>query len=336
MRRKLTAYVTILVFFSLCLVPSLGLLVVGESGGSVREQVEQAPRWGGEVLTETANWLGNHFALRRELITLWARLNARLGTSVEEQVILGREGWLYFTPTLRDFTGEHLGAEELENIARHLSRLQREAEERGMTFLFTVAPNKNTLYPEYMPAWAQQRRGEGNLSLLTPYLDRYGVNYVDLTALDMPYYRTDSHWTAEGAAMAADTLLEALGYEGGFAAGEFEGQGLHRGDLFEMLYPAADGEETEIVYRPGFRFESLNDPNNGNAMVIRTACADGSGRLLCWRDSFGIALYPYLAERFETAEFRRSTDYTLPESGYDVVILEIVERNLNTLSEVYP
>ena len=32
---------------------------------------------------------------------------------------------------------------------------------------------------------------------------------------------------------------------------------------------------------------------------------------LCWRDSFGIALYPYLAETFHDAVFSRSATYDL-------------------------
>ncbi|MBR1659071.1 MAG: methyltransferase, partial [Oscillospiraceae bacterium] len=73
--------------------------------------------------------------------------------------------------------------------------LQAEAAERGTAFIFTVAPNKNSLYPEEMPAWAEGKHEEANIVRLFPWLERYGVNYVDLFGLNMPYYRTDSHWT---------------------------------------------------------------------------------------------------------------------------------------------
>lgn len=331
MKKHLVSYLTIACFLLLCLLPSLGILVFGQSRAAANEILAPAPRWGSGVLRETADWLASRFALRQPMVTAWARLNALLGTSAEEQVILGRDGWLFYTPTLEDFSGARLTDAELEQIARRLAALQAEAEAKGARFLFTVAPNKNSLYGAHMPAWTRDGHDGADIVRLRPLLERYGVHYADLFALNMPYYRTDSHWTAEGAAMAADALLTALDRESAFAAADFAESGLHRGDLYEMLYPALPGEEAEIVYAPGFTFENLNEPNGGNAITIRTACAGGTGRLRCWRDSFGIALYPYLAESFESAVFSRSPDYSLPDGEYDVLLLEIVERNLGQL-----
>lgn len=322
----------------LLLTPSLGMLILGESVAAANERLAPRPElreadggFNARVLNEAADYLADHFALRQELVSLWAGLNAGLlGSSTEEQVLLGRDGWLYYAPTLPDYTGQALSDEALEAIARRLADLQAEAESRGAVFLFTVAPNKNSLYPEHMPAAYPNRHEAGNLARLTPYLEQYGVRYVDLSALPLPYYRTDTHWTAEGAAMAADALLAALGRESAYAAGPFT-QGAPRvGDLYEMLYPARAGAEAEVVYGEALRFDALNDPKGGNAITIRTQ-GGGQGSLYCWRDSFGIALYPYLADAFASAAFSRSTDYTLPDGGYDAVILELAERNLGKL-----
>ena len=106
------------------------------------------------------------------------------------------------------------------------------------------------------------------------------------------------------------------------------------GDLYQMLYPTGKGRETELVYGPGFTYTTASDPRGGNAITIRTSSESGSGRLYCRRDSFGIALYPYLAEAFESAEFSRSSDWSVESFtglGADTVILEIVERNIPTL-----
>ena len=92
-------------------------------------------------------------------------------------------------------------------------------------------------------------------------------------------------------------------------------------------------EEREVI-APGFSFKLANDPNGGNALRIRSECDGQSGTLLCWRDSFGISLYPYLADAFETATFSRAADYDparFADTEYDTVILEIVERNLPRL-----
>lgn len=326
--------VYIALFLLLCLLPSLGILIFGESGAAANEILSPRPRWGWEMLSQTGDYLADHFAMRQPMVTLWSRLNAALGRSSDEQVLLGREGWLYYSPSLPDYLGEHLSEEELERIARNLASLQRQCEESGRRFLFTIAPNKNSLYPEHMPAWAVNRHEEANSVRLRPLLEKYGVPYADLFALDLPYYRTDTHWTAEGAARGADAILAALGRESGFAARSFAAQGRHLGDLYEMLYPGTVGAEAAIVDTTGFSHEALGKLNGGNAMNIRTRNAAGEGSLFCWRDSFGIALYPYLAEAYAEAVFSRSTDYRLPEGDWDTLVLEIVERNLPNLLDI--
>ena len=57
------------------------------------------------------------------------------------------------------------------------------------------------------------------------------------------YFKTDSHWNAKGAALAADALLAALSRESDYFPGTVSAGNTHRGDLYEMLYPA--GKELE-------------------------------------------------------------------------------------------
>ena len=337
--KKVCSILYIALALLLCLTPSLGLLIFGESGAAANQRLAPSPSlrdqdgaWNLSVLSDSADWLADHFALRQQLVSLWSRLNADLlRSSPEEQVILGRDDWLFFAPTLPDYTGQSLSEAELDAVAAHLEQIQAEAESRGARFLFTVAPNKNSLWPQAMPNAYPDRHEESTLVRLLPYLEQHGVHYADLFSLPMPYYRTDTHWTAEGAAMAADRLLAALGRESAYASGPFlKGQEPISGDLYEMLYPAFSAREEAQIYAGELRFEHLTPPKGGNAITIRTE-GNGSGSLFCWRDSFGIALYPYLADAFAQACFSRSADYSLPEGAYDAVILEIVERSIPSL-----
>lgn len=338
MKKKVCTLVYIALALLLCLTPSLGMLLFGESGAAANQQLAARPRlrerdgsWNAQVLSDSADWLADRFALRQELVGIWSGLNARLlSSSTQDQVLLGREGWLYFAPTLPDYTGQALSERELEAAADRLAALQAEAESRGARFLLLVAPNKNSLWPQAMPAAYPRNHEAGNWEKLRPLLDKRGVAYADLFALALPYYRTDTHWTAEGAAMAADAALAALDRDSAYADAEFSLGGLRKGDLYEMLYPAGPGSEREVLRAAPLAFVHLNEPKEGNAITIRTA-GEGSGSLFCWRDSFGIALYPYLADAFAEACFSRSTDYSLPEGSYDAVILEIVERSIPLL-----
>ena len=334
------------VFLLLCLIPSVGMLIGGPSPLLANESAPRTPAFldrdghpNPSVLADTTDYIGTRFALRPLLVSARSFLyETLLHTSAEKQVTLGENGELYYSSTLDDYCGVGLSDDELRLIAARLAEIQAQVERDGGQFVFAVAPNKNSVIPERMPARFPADRAGANYTRLLPLLREAGVNCVDLCALlsDCPelYYRTDSHWTAEGAALAADALLASLNRESRFAAGPFSEAGTHIGDLYPMLYPVGKGRDSELVYSPGFSYETASDPRGGNAITIRTTTRGQTGSLYCRRDSFGIALYPYLAEAFGTAEFSRSANYSAEAFsglGADAVILEIVERNLSLL-----
>ena len=342
MRKAKLIFISI--FIVLCLIPSVGMLIFGEAQPAANEVLASRPSAttrSGELnlsfLSDVSDYIADRFAFRQELATAWAGVNAKLlGTSIEEQVILGSDGWLYFSDTLPDYMGQGMSDTELRHLANDLALMQEYIESQGKRFIFTVAPNKNSIYPEHMPDYIENRHSESSAVRVGAYLDAAGVNYLDLFDIlgseDSLYYETDTHWNFRGAALAADGLLNMLGRSGGYSTASFAATEKHRGDLYEMLYPAGRATETAPVYGGEFSYVCETDPNGGNAITIKTACDGGIGWLMCWRDSFGIALYPYLAQSFAAATFSRSADYdlTLADSA-DTVIIELVERNLSNI-----
>ena len=338
--KKFGSLLYIALFLLLLLLPVLGLAVFGEAQPSANEILTPRPRltepdgsFNAAFLSDFSDYIGDRFALRQEFVTAWAWLNARLlHTSVEEQVVLGQDGWLYNAETLDDYMGRGLTDGQLQSAARNLALMAEYAESRGAAFLFTLAPNKNSLYPERMPDYIPAGSGS-NASRLPAFLAVEGVPYADLFAAfrgqdEVLYYETDSHWTNRGAALAADRLLAALGRDRAYFAGPFPAPAEHLGDLYEMLYPA--GKRTEADVSMAFRYSTDRDPNGGDAISIRSH-SEGSGSLLCYRDSFGAALYPYLAEDFGEALFSRQAAWDLTRIGElsaDTVLLELVERNI--------
>lgn len=341
---KKAKLIFISIFIVLCLIPSVGMLIFGEAQPAANEVLAGRPSVttrSGELnlsfLSDVSDYIADRFAFRQELATAWAGVNAKLlGTSVEEQVILGSDGWLYFSDTLPDYMGQGMSDTELRYLANDLALMQEYIESQGKHFIFTVAPNKNSIYSEHMPEYIENRHSESNAARVGAYLDAAGVNYLDLFDIlgneENLYYKTDTHWNSRGAALAADGLLNMLDRGGDYSTASFAVSEEHRGDLYEMLYPAGRATETATVYGGEFSYVCESDPNGGNAITIKTSCDGGSGGLMCWRDSFGIALYPYLAQSFVAATFSRSADYnlTLADSA-DTVIIELVERNLSNI-----
>ena len=346
MKNRSLSSVFIACFFLLCLIPSLGMLVLGPSPLLANESAARTPAFlerdgklNPDVLADTTDYMGSRFALRPYLVSARSILFERLfQSSAEDQVTLGQGGELFYSSTLEDYCGVGLEDAELIRIVNHLAAIQSAVQQRGADFLFVVAPNKNSVIPDEMPARFPEGRAHANYPRLLPLLEEAGIHTVDLCGLLSGhrelYYLTDSHWTPEGAALAADAMLAALGRESSYAAGPFSEEGLHVGDLYQMLYPIGRGREAELVYTPGLSYETASDPRGGNAITIRTGASEGDGTLYCRRDSFGIALYPYLADAFASAEFSRSADYSVEafaDLEADTVILEIVERNLPLL-----
>lgn len=341
---KKAKLIFISIFIVLCLIPSVGMLIFGEAQPAANEVLTGRPSVttrSGELnlsfLSDVSDYIADRFAFRQELATAWAGVNAKLlGTSVEEQVILGSDGWLYFSDTLPDYMGQGMSDTELRYLANDLALMQEYIVSQGKHFIFTIAPNKNSIYSEHMPEYIENRHSESNAARVGAYLDAAGVNYLDLLDIlgneENLYYKTDTHWNSRGAALAADGLLNMLDRGGDYSTASFAVSEEHRGDLYEMLYPAGRATETATVYGGEFSYVCESDPNGGNAITIKTSCDGGSGGLMCWRDSFGIALYPYLAQSFVAATFSRSADYnlTLADSA-DTVIIELVERNLSNI-----
>ncbi len=347
MKKKLLCLLFIGLFLALCLLPSLGLLLGHGSGAAANQQLASEPKltkrdgsFNLQYPEQLGSYLNDRFALRQEAVTLWARLNAGLfRSSVTDKVLLGRDGWLYYAPTLPDYTRtERMTARELWCAARRLYLLQEYAEAQGGQFLFTAAPNKNSLYPERMPA-LPRAEGSSNAEALAPLLKEMGVHSADLFALfraepEELYFPRDSHWNGKGAALAADAILSALGHGSAYFAGPFA-EGVHRGDLYEMLFPSGTELDHDLVYAPGFTFTASSD--DPDKITIDTSCETGAGSLLMYRDSFGRSLYPYLAESFAEASFSRKNNYdaTAMAPG-GVLVIELVERNLRYLVDYEP
>ena len=147
-------------FLALCLLPSVGLLLGHGSGAAANQVLAVLPSptnkdgsLNADYLPGLGRYVNDRFFLRQEAVTLWASLNAGLlHSSVTKDVLCGRDGWLYFTPTLPDYTRTgQMTVRETWCAARRLALLQEYVEARGGRFLFVIAPNKNSLYPARMP-----------------------------------------------------------------------------------------------------------------------------------------------------------------------------------------
>ena len=335
----------IALILAMSLVLSVGVLINGPSKAGANEKLSATPaildkdgNRNDSFLKDTATWFSDHFFLRQELISLNNRVSAMLfQTSGEDSVILGKDGWLYFDSTLDDYTGlNSMTDKELTAAAHNLELMAQYCREQGKDFVFIIAPNKNSLYPEFMPDYgivSAEHDAQKLLSQLenTPVIDLFTAYGNQKEIL---YFKTDSHWNSKGAALAADLINQSFGKETNYFAGPYSYTNDYTGDLFTMIYPAFAGQESQPHYDGKLDFRFTSKATQPDSITLLTE-SDNSGSLLVYRDSFGNLLYPYLADSYGSVRFSRSTSYDLTLDA-DHVVVELVERNLDYLITYLP
>jgi hypothetical protein len=288
----------------------------------------------------------DHLAFRPYMLTInsivWGKL---ANTSTTDQVVIGKEGWLYYGGTIDDYTGKNLlSNRELYDIVHNLVLLKDYVEQSGSRFLLMVAPNKNTLYDGNMPYYYKKAK-ISNLERLIPLLDKEGIEYIDLVKAfaneeDVLYFQRDTHWNNAGAVLVYNAVMDYLGKEHEtYLNVPVQIIKDHEGDIDKLLYPLAAEEEQNIYFNKEWRYEYVNDVKDNMEPWIETVNLQKQGRLLMYRDSFGESLVPFFADEYGEAYFSRLVPYNMENlSQYypDTVIVERVERKLAAFATEIP
>jgi hypothetical protein len=328
----------------------------------VKAAAPQPAGWGARALKDfTAGcerYFNDTFGFRDDLIRVHNLVHARLlGTSPLPALVIGRDDWLFYDKAkdgvnLADFCGlEPLSGPQLDAIEGALVSLRDGLQRRGVAFAVLIPPNKHTIYPELLPGRIRALAGTTRLDQLAGRLESRGdLLFVDVRpallagkARGPVYFRTDTHWNSYGARLAARALLGRLAGAGlpvAFAREEpLEPQpcGETQTDLAGMLGLAGRAPERNLCVR-----EAGGRPPAITVLPVAAGRLPGHGtwvcenaatgpRFLMFQDSFGQALTSGLCRGFshgvsiwDSVDFER----TLDQEGPDVVILEIVERNL--------
>lgn len=351
--KKLTV-IYIALFVAMLLLPAVAMPFFTDDGASENRELSEFPdikkEDGGfnfDFTSELDLWISEHIGFRRKMVEANSRWQAAIfGKSSEDSVIVGRDGWLFYAETEADYlNAATLSTRNIQNIVRTLELMQEYAESHGATFTAAIVPNKNTLYGEAMPYYYLPLHEDGNLELLEAALAGSNVNYADIRAAfsetdEVLYQKLDSHWDYRGALLGYRTIMEKTGrpYEK-FDGLTFEARTDWRGDLSVMLY--SDAASPDVQYYPEYEFghRFVSHEKNEEAITLKTANQDGTGVLFMFRDSFCNTMRVYFSENFAEATFSRAYPFRMDraaDSGADVCVLEIVERNLPNLAKRAP
>lgn len=353
------------VFFSIILAP---LVLMPLGGNELTENRPPAPppelivdgSFNLNAPLEAEDFFRDRFAGRTLMIEAYSNIvGGVFGVSSNEKVIMGSDGWLFFAETVGDYDGSAaLDDEQMGQLIQVLLDMKNEAEARGQVFIIAVAPNKNTLYGEYMPRGYKQADVPSNLERLLAVEE---LDCLDLGSVLMEaerafgqevYFKTDSHWNSLGARVAVLEIMAAVEERtkaGGIDVQEpshywISGGRLDyaepvviTGDLAQMLYPVNPPKEMDMYYWPlqdSFtaigRFRTLDD------LHITTESDGIDLRIAMYRDSFANALIPHISSIYANVYYTRQTPPPMDADAFvdaDVIIFQIAERRLPELLE---
>lgn len=352
-KKNLTNFIYIVIFLAISIVPLFAFSDKQAAIGNETKAAKPKLSDGTELTANVDTYFAQNFGFRNRLVYVQNVLKQNVfRTSGQSEVIVGEDGWLFYSRALDDFLGTSVADEtEVERMGAVVLMMQNYVESSGGEFIFFSAPNKMSVYGEYMPYYYIEDDGRGNYERLYSELVKAGVNTVQLkNTLSLKkadgvqlYHKLDSHWNNYGAAVAYETAANKLSEVYG---DEFKGYTRYStmpysvknnfsGDLQSMLLPGSGRKDEQLEFDVSENFEYTNRFRGVDDLVITTSneskAVDKSVTL--FRDSFGNALYWFFANDYTSLTAKREIPYNIYQAAEEseLVAVELVERNLRNL-----
>jgi alginate O-acetyltransferase complex protein AlgJ len=308
------------------------------------------------------SYYNDSFSLRGHLIYLNNLFTYKIfRVSASEKVIIGKQGWLFLGEATKfaneiDYIRnlEPFTEEELRAWQTLLEERRNWLEKRGIHYIFTVAPNKSTIYPELLPDAIKKSRRPSRLDQLIDHLKKNST----FTILDLrpalweakqirpAYHQTDTHWNDWGAYVAYREIIGHLKQYYDFISPRpieyfhITQTTSRSGDLAQMLSLTDIFSEKywqmEPKIPPPFRLVPFQNPYPGRKLVKISALACATGRLpagLMINDSFIHQLRPFLSLEFSKIIYAWDVQLNffpkiIEKENIKIVIDEMAERKL--------
>ena len=204
----------------------------------------------------------------------------------EDQVALGKDGWLYDPWSVRDYHQQLFSyyandsaemASMLSREAQRVLQLQRILESHGTHLFVFMTPAKDMIYPEYLPENQNTRLvGEPSISARLYNENEYtrlGINHLNIeqwflqikdTVDFMLFPKTGMHWTRYAAVHVADTLIRYMEHLADF---NMKNLVLGQSELHSPMDPDDDLESLLNLMRPlsKTKYQYANVATDGDA-----------------------------------------------------------------------
>ena len=253
-------------------------------------------------------------------------------------VYLGKDGWLIEKPFDRE-----------NNFDKNLRRINDFSKTVDKPVYLLIAPTKGSIYTEYLPSNSLDYYDK---ELITSVSEKAGnINNINIVSAfeknkndTLLYYKTDHHWTTEGAYIAYNAVCDVLNLNAVDISSynkeivkDFYGTSystscytLTKPDTLTIMRNAKTNGSAKVIIEDGSKPEEYDNMFfedaletadkyvvflNGNHGLERIITGNSGGKLILVKDSFAHCIAPFLAENFSEIIMVDLRYYKKPLSG---------------------
>ncbi|MDD7403570.1 MAG: hypothetical protein SO170_07635 [Butyribacter sp.] len=238
---------------------------------------------------------------------------------------LGKNNWLFYNAegdgsTIYDYKGvNHYSPFGLKRVANNLLAAQSVVNKKGAEFVVFFAPNKETIYSNYMPKRIKRKTTYTRYDQLYDYLTlntdlQVAYPKEELLAYRNKYelyYPTDNHWNRKGQFIGVQELMDIT-----------DGKRVSIDDVKFRVTKSYHGDLNVLSYG------KYNISCRHYTFTSKVKAKDKSKKkVLLVGDSFAGRMQTIAKRYYKKVTFCHINDFRMKKvKGYDVVVWEAVER----------
>ena len=169
----------------------------------------------------TVKTISDRFFLKTALIQSFNGFRYSLGDQVFNEGIVGKDDWLFYSGdfSIHDYQKTSpVSKKNLKEVEAILNQINDAAIRNGGSMLVVIPPDKNTIYPQYMPDEIPVLGETSRLEQFMQYMQEHtNIQVMDLRPVlseasqtSQIYFKSDAHWNCLGAYYASAEIISMV------------------------------------------------------------------------------------------------------------------------------
>jgi len=302
---------------------------------------------------EFKNFYLENFGLKTTLVNNYIdyKSNVLHEIPIPNRVVSGKDNWLFLGNNYNKVLNNSFGNDpffekELENTVSYLKTISDYFASQGIPFYIVIPSDKHQVYKEFLPYKLKQNTTK--LETLKMVLkNELKISIIDFNKEllkekknNQLYYKSDSHWNYYGAYIGYKKILETIKKDIAIDYVTLEDYNIHKEEVDAIdLAKMINVEQKEISIKLEKKVESKVEIISQSPKILHYKNEAKTTKLMLFRDSFANAMKPFLNESFSEVLYLKKHTFNKKEIiDYkpDVVIFEIIERNIDKFAELTP